>query len=132
WSIYQVTDLGIVHTTTAGMELPLVGVPCVVVSKTHFREKGFTLDIDSKESYFNYLNDFKRENIDRDNLKMLSQRYAYLLFERYQVPFDVFDEVKWTDVRSWKFSSIDELFKIPFFRNIIDSIINKKDFLTEG
>ena len=29
WSIYKVTDLGIVHTTTAGMELPLLGIPCI-------------------------------------------------------------------------------------------------------
>ncbi len=132
WSIYKVTDLGIVHTTTAGMELPLVGVPCVVVSKTHFRGKGFTVDIDSKESYFDYLYQFKKENIDIENLKILAERYAYLLFQRYQVPFDVFDEVRWTDVRSWKFESINELFEIPFFKKIIDSIIDKKEFLTEA
>ncbi|MEO8568565.1 MAG: hypothetical protein ABI419_05505 [Ginsengibacter sp.] len=131
WSIYKVTDLGIIHTTTAGMELPLLGVPCVVVSKTHFRDKGFTIDIDSKESYFNYLNNFKKENIESENLKIIAERYAYLLFERYQVPFDLFDEVKWTDVRSWKFDSINELFQIDFFKDIIDSIINKKEFLTE-
>ena len=28
WSVLEATDLGIVHTTTAGMELTLVGVPC--------------------------------------------------------------------------------------------------------
>jgi hypothetical protein len=129
WSIYQVTDLGIVHTTTAGMELPLVGVPCVVVSKTHFRCKGFTIDINSKEEYFDYLKNFKIEKINRDELKTFSERYAYLLFERYQVPFDVFDEVKWTEVRSWNFNSIKGLFNIPFYENIINSIIEKKDFL---
>ena len=34
WSIYDISDLGIVHTTTAGMEMPLVYKPCIVVSKT--------------------------------------------------------------------------------------------------
>jgi hypothetical protein len=132
WSIYQVTDLGIVHTTTVGMELPLLGIPCVVVSKTHFREKGFTVDIDSKASYFQYLYNFNKDNIERGNLKTLAERYAYLLFERYQVPFNVFDEVKWTDVRSWNFNSVEELFRIEFFENIINAIINKEEFLTKA
>src|SRR5690606_5492122 len=48
WSIYDITTLGIVHTTTAGMEMPLVNKPCLVVSKTHFRDKGFTIDINSR------------------------------------------------------------------------------------
>lgn len=132
WSIYGVTDLGLVHTTTAGMELPLLGIPCVVVSKTHYREKGFTVDIDSKGSYFNYLNDFNKQNIDREKLKILAERYAYLLFERYQVPFEVFNMGKKNGVNSWRFNSINELFNIDFFANIIDAIINKKEFLMEA
>ena len=46
------TDLGIVHTTTSGMEMPLVNVPVVVVSNTHYRGKGFTIDVENKEDYF--------------------------------------------------------------------------------
>ena len=129
WSIYEVTDLGIVHTTTAGMELPLLGIPCVVVSRTHFREKGFTVDIESKESYFNYLKNFSKQNVDKQNLKILAERYAYLLFERYQLPFEVFNMDENNCVNSLKFNSIDELFKIDFIENIIDAIIHKKDFL---
>ena len=37
WSVIELADLGLVHTSTIGMELPLEGVPCVVVSRTHFR-----------------------------------------------------------------------------------------------
>lgn len=131
WSIYKVTDLGIVHTTTAGMELPLLGVPCIVVSKTHFRERGFTVDIDSKESYFNYINNFKNENIDRGNLKLLAERYAYLLFERYQLPFHMLANGSINSVSSLEFDSIDKLFEYKSFNKIITSIINKEDFLID-
>lgn len=132
WSIYKVTDLGLVHTSTAGMELPLVNVPCVVVSKTHFRDKGFSVDIKSKEEYFAYLENFDPSTINIEKGKSLAERYAYLLFERYQMPFEVFDEISFTNVRSFTFNTIDELFEKPYFNHIIESIIHKGQFLTEA
>jgi hypothetical protein len=130
WSIYGVTDLGLVHTTTAGLELPLCGVPCAVVSKTHYRGKGFTIDVTSKKEYFDLIANAGIPSGDSARLKEISKRYAYLLFERYQVPFKVFDEVEWTDVRSLKFNSTEELFKIPFFNEIIKAIETEGQFLT--
>ncbi|HET7118090.1 MAG TPA: hypothetical protein VFI29_16450 [Hanamia sp.] len=129
WSIYKVTDLGIVHTTTAGMELPLVGVPCIVVSKTHFRGRGFTVDINSKESYFNYLKNFSKEAVDQNVLKVLSERYAYLLFERYQIPFKVFNERGSLNTLSLKFENISDIFNEKNVSMIIEDIINQNEFL---
>jgi len=130
WSIYEITTMGMVHTTTAGMELPLVGVPCAVVSRTHYRNMGFTIDVNSKEEYFNLFSSNALDNVDSEQIMTLSKRYAYLLFERYQMPFDVFDEVAWTDVRSLKFDNMEALFQIPYYERIIDAIINKEEFLT--
>jgi hypothetical protein len=55
WSVMRVAQLGLVHTTTAGIELALDGTPCVVVSRTHYRGKGFTIDVDSRDEYFGIL-----------------------------------------------------------------------------
>ena len=132
WSIYEVSDVGIVHTTTAGMELVLVGVPCIVVSQTHYRGKGFTLDIKSREEYFDLMENIDPGKINKDLQKTLVKRYLYLLFIRYQIPFDVFEETSWTDVRSFTFNNIEELFQKPYFNHIIQSIINKGEFLTEA
>ena len=85
WSITQITSLGLVHTSTPGMELPLSGVPCLVASGVHYRGKGFTVDIESREQYFQILNDFPRINFDAEKAKTLALRYAYLLFERYHL-----------------------------------------------
>ena len=132
WSIYEVSEVGIVHTTTAGMELAVVGVPCIVVSQTHYRDKGFTLDIKSREEYFELLEDIDPEKINKDLQKTLAKRYLYLLFIRYQMPFDVFEEASWTDVRSFTFNNIEELFQKPYFNHIIQAIINKGEFLTQA
>jgi hypothetical protein len=121
-----------VHTTTAGMELPLLGIPSIVVSKTHFRGRGFTIDLNSKDAYFDYLSQFKKENVETERSKILAERYAFLLFERYQVPFEVFNLDEKRGVNFWRFNSISELFKIDYFEDIIDSIIKRKAFLTEA
>ncbi|MGH2563298.1 MAG: hypothetical protein ACRDE5_02215 [Ginsengibacter sp.] len=132
WSIYKVTDLGIVHTTTAGMELPLLGIPSIVVSRTHFRAKGFTVDIYSKESYFNYLNNFKKGNIEIEKLKSLAERYAYLLFERYQIPFLAIHEEVSLQTLSLKINNVNDIFNEKYISMIIYGIVNKSEFLIDG
>lgn len=125
WSIYNITTLGIVHTTTAGMELPLVNKPCMVVSRTHYRNKGFTIDINSREEYFQILNEFDGANIDYENNKKLAFRYAYLLFMRYQIPFNMFFEEVSTNIYGFRFESVDDYFNDQYYRNIISNIENK-------
>lgn len=122
WSIYDISELGMVHTTTAGMELPLVYKPCIVVSKTHYRGKGFTLDINSKKEYFNLLENFNRSNVDYENNKREALKYAYLLFIRYQIPFNMFYEEISTDVKGFRSTTIDDFFKDKIFKSIIEKI----------
>ena len=55
YDIVEIADLGLVYTTTVGMEMAMSGVPALVVGRTHYRGKGFTLDPDSWESYFSLL-----------------------------------------------------------------------------
>jgi len=116
WSIIKVTDLGLVHTSTVGMELPLEGVPCAVVSKTHFRDRGFTIDVESKDEYFELLENFDSSSAAQTDMVDFAKRYAYLLFERYQLPFKFFDEPSHADVRS---------FDIEALKGISDSAVAK-------
>lgn len=129
WSIYAISQLGIVHTTTAGMEMPLVNKPCVVVSKTHYRDKGFTININSKAEYFELLQNFDSSTIDYENNKKEALKYAYLLFIRYQVPFNMFFEEKTSDIRGFRCNTINDYFKIDSYSNIITQILKKENIL---
>lgn len=122
WSIYEITTLGIVHTTTAGMELPLVNKPCVVVSQTHFRNKGFTIDVESREEYFEILENFDSTSVNFENNRKEALKYAYLLFIRYQVPFNMFYEEKSTEIKGFCFNSMDDYFQDKTYRRIIERI----------
>jgi hypothetical protein len=130
WSVLRIADLGLVHTSTVGMELPLEGVPCAVVARTHYREKGFTFDPQSSQEYFDLLEFWDGTRVNREGLRILAKRYAYLLFERYQLPFPFLCEKAVNDVRS--FSEFDQerllsdqsvqLF-IKVFENLSDSFL---------
>ncbi|MCE5327999.1 MAG: hypothetical protein LLG01_16450 [Planctomycetaceae bacterium] len=100
WSIMRVADLGLVHTSTIGMELQLEGIPVAVVSKTHFRGRGFTIDVNSRQEYFDLIEQWDGSKVDRQRLATLSKRYAYLLFERYQLHFPFLFENRVNDVRA--------------------------------
>lgn len=125
WSIYAISMLGIVHTTTAGMEMPLVNKPCMVVSKTHYREKGFTIDINSKEEYFSTLVDFDETNIDYEKNRDLALTYSYLLFIRYQVPFNMFFEEISTSITGFRYNELSAYFSKSHFVDVINAIENK-------
>jgi len=131
WSIYNITTLGIVHTTTAGMELPLVDKPCMVVSKTHYRGKGFTIDIASNKEYFEVLENFDPSTIDFDKNRKEAIKYAYLLFIRYQVPFNMFFEEVSSNIHGYRFNTLQEYMEQPGFNEIIDNIIQRNPIFSK-
>ena len=129
WSMLDIADLGLVHTTTVGMELALESIPCIVVSKTHYREKGFTIDVQDRSEYFDALQTWDSSNIDRKLIRQMARRYANIFFERFHIPFDLFDEPEHTQVLSFKYRSIDELCDDLGIETFSKSLEQKKKFL---
>lgn len=78
-------DVGLVFTSTTGMELALHGKPVVVAGRTHYRDKGFTTDVSDPGGFVaaidRLLDDPASGAPDRD----LARRYAYLFFFRAPV-----------------------------------------------
>jgi hypothetical protein len=52
YDLIEVADLGLVYTTTVGMEMAMSGVPVAVAGQTHYRNRGFTLDAGDWQAYF--------------------------------------------------------------------------------
>lgn len=129
WSILGVTDLGLVHTSTVGMELPLSGVPVACVSRTHYRGRGFTIDVQSREEYFQLLGSFQKGGVNMDKARELALRYAFLLFERYQIPWTLFHEPRHADVRAFRFRDSAELLRDPGVAIVVRAIETQADFL---
>jgi hypothetical protein len=107
YDLIAIADLGLVYTTTVGLELAMSGVPVIVAGKTHYRGKGFTTDPNSWDEYFS--------SIDRnlaDITKLSSDQidhawhYAYRFFFDYPQPFPWHLLHFWKDVKATPLSYI--------------------------
>lgn len=90
YDLMDAADLGLVYTTTAGLEMVMTGKPVMVNGKTHYRHKGFTVDPASWEEYFAFLDQLpgsvqaiqlSRQQVD------LAWNYAYRYFLEYPLAF---------------------------------------------
>ncbi len=96
YDILEIADLGLVYTTTVGLELAMRGIPVIVTGETHYRDRGFTHDPDSWESYIEMLNtllgDLEGARLSQAQIE-LAWRYAYLFFFEFpkQFPWHLLD-----------------------------------------
>ena len=90
YDLIDLSDLGLVYTTTAGLEMAMSGLPVIVAGQTHYRGKGFTLDPDTWEAYDAFL---ERAVKDASSLRLSTEQvqkawhYAYVFFFEYPFPF---------------------------------------------
>lgn len=104
YDLIEIASMGLVYTTTAGLEMAMSGLPVIAIGQTHYRGRGFTLDPDSWETYFELLG----EVIASPEKYLLSQpqvdsawEYAYRFFFEYPFPFPWHLLHLWEDVREW-------------------------------
>jgi hypothetical protein len=90
YDIARTAALGLVYTTTTGMEMAMNGIPVIVAGKTHYRAKGFTIDPENWDDYFrkigevlSYPDGWKPDQKELD----LAWQYAYRFFFEYPLPF---------------------------------------------
>jgi hypothetical protein len=109
YDIVEIANLGLVYTTTVGMEMAMSGIPVIVVGNTHYRNKGFTLDPESWQGYFELLSDalanpaqyhLSQEQVDQ------AWNYAYRFFFEYPHPFPWHLLHMWKDLETWPLSRL--------------------------
>jgi hypothetical protein len=104
YDLIEIADLGLVYTTTVGMEMAMSGVPAIVIGHTHYRDKGFTLDPDTWQAYFDLLDrvlaDPKEFRTSQDQVER-AWEYAYRFFFEYPHPFPWHLVHMWEDVKEW-------------------------------
>lgn len=102
YDLLDITQLGLVYSTTVGLEMAMRGIPVIIAGQTHYRNRGFTNDPDTWEMYFSML-DEKLGDLDSAQLTQaqveLAWRYAYLFFFAFPKPFpwhllDLKDDIK--------------------------------------
>jgi hypothetical protein len=109
YDIVDIAELGLVYTTTVGMEMAMSGVPVIVVGNTHYRNKGFTLDPENWQGYFELLTDVLinpgKYRLSQEQVEQ-AWNYAYRFFFDYPHPFPWHLLHMWKDLETWPLSRL--------------------------
>ncbi|RME07349.1 MAG: hypothetical protein D6803_04210, partial [Anaerolineae bacterium] len=104
YDLIALADVGLVFTTTMGMEMAMSGLPVIVTGKTHYRGKGFTLDADSWDGFFSLLEDVladpQAHRPDQQQVET-AWRYAYRFFFEYPQPYPWHVQHFGKDIERW-------------------------------
>lgn len=90
YDVVAIADLGLVYTTTVGMEIAMSGLPVVVAGSAHYRKRGFTHDPESWQDYYETLEWILEKPVSfrlNESELELAYRYAYLFFFEFPLPF---------------------------------------------
>ncbi len=91
-SSYTLMDLshcGLSYASTTAIELGIRGLPVLVAGRVHYREKGFTVDVEDASAYADQLDDVMTalDPLVREQIREMARRYAYFVFFRTSMPF---------------------------------------------
>jgi hypothetical protein len=109
YDLVAIADLGLVYTTTVGMEMVMSGIPVIAAGNTHYRGKGFTLDPETWQDYFELLSrvlsDAEKYRPSHHQVEQ-AWNYAYRFFFEYPHPFPWHLLQMWRDVAAWPLERI--------------------------
>jgi hypothetical protein len=109
YDLIEIADLGLVYTTTVGMEMAMSGIPVIATGHTHYRGKGFTLDPDSWQDYFDRLDEVLDSPADfalsNEQLRQV-WHYAYCFFFEYPCPFPWHLRDFWDEIEKWDIETV--------------------------
>jgi hypothetical protein len=109
YDLIEIADVGLVYTTTVGMEMAMSGVPVIAAGKTHYRGKGFTLDPSNWQEYYDFLEGqltaSNRAPLSREKVE-LAWQYAYYFFFEYPRPFPWHLKDAWEMMETWSMEKV--------------------------
>jgi hypothetical protein len=84
YGLLAITDLALCYTTTVGLEAAVRGIPVAVGGRTHYRGRGFSIDVDSRGDLEKAIGE--RPAMSPEQVE-LARRYAFAFFFRLMIPF---------------------------------------------
>jgi hypothetical protein len=109
YDLIELAHLGLVYTSTTGIEMAMNGVPVIVCGATHYRGKGFSHEPTSEAEYLRSLDELMRQPLGRrldDATIERAWRYAHRFFFEFPFPFPWHIEHFWEDMKERPFEDV--------------------------
>jgi len=99
YDLVEIADLALVYTSATGLEMATRGIPVLLSGSAHYRKKGFTIDADNWDQYFQKLElalaDLPAQRLKPEQIER-AWNYAYFYFHDYPHPFPWHLEKLWS------------------------------------
>ena len=91
FSVIELSDIGVVNTSTIGLEMAIEGKPIILISETHYRNKGFTYDAEDENHFFELINEILVNGYKLPKQIELAKKYFYIMMFEHQhkMPFQI-------------------------------------------
>lgn len=126
YQLFPIIKVGLVHTTTVGIEMAATGLPVITTAQSPYRGFGFTLDPSAKQEYFRLLSKILQGEEALNMESQIDLAYKFILFYHYHyyTKIDIMDYT-WDKTPWLKVQSIADLLpsKNRFLDYILDSIV---------
>jgi len=84
--VMAMCDSVIIYGTKTGVELTSSGTPVIVAGEAWIRNKGISLDVSSREEYFQLLDQLPMGKALDESVQLRARKYAYHFFFRRMIP----------------------------------------------
>lgn len=93
YDLIPLSKIGLVFTTSIGMEMAARGIPVVTAGKSHYRGYGFTIDPSTTEEYYSVLDELLSEKylINKEKIKELAMKFIKFNFFHYFSKINMID-----------------------------------------
>ena len=129
YDLIAAANLGLVYTTTVGLEMAMSGVPVIVAGQTHYRNHGFTLDPEGWVRYYKTIKAVLEEpsiyKMRKDQID-LARAYAYRFFFDFPLPFPYHLVHLWDDYRLQPIEEIIQSKKWPAYKKVFQYLAGEK------
>ena len=119
-----------IYNTKTGIEVASEGIPTIVAGEAWIRGKGFAIDVNSKEEYFEILSELPFKSKMSKDKQIQALKYAYHFFMRRMIPIPFIEFDSKTGLYSSSLESAEKL-KPGNFKGldlVCDGIINGSPF----
>jgi hypothetical protein len=83
YDLFPVVCVGLVHTSTVGLEMAAKGIQVITTARSPYRDFGFTYDPENENQYFLFLKRILSKSEKIDILNQKKEAYKFILFYFY-------------------------------------------------